>query len=198
MIIRNLNYLSLSKASRKTTLEIHDKKHIGLVYIPEKGYALFIDNEHPEENMFLIETSTTPVDLLFNKAYTPEFDQTIYIVEAIFDEIYKDITDDDFEFKDSKNTLAILLDQVNESEEILDKNSKLYKIIDNGFLKLDLDEIKNNLQQNMARQEPVQPRIENNEEKEEETLGDRFRNFFSFYKTLTSKNLFYKKSITMV
>ncbi|WP_455645541.1 hypothetical protein [Methanosphaera sp.] len=186
MIIRNLNYLNLSNDSRKTTLEIHDEKHIGLAYIPDKGYALFIDDENPEENMFLIETNTTPVDLLCNKAYIQEFNQTIYIVEAIFDVIYNNITDDDFEFKDSQNTLAVLLDQVNESEDIIDKNSKLYKIIDNGFLKLDIDELKNNLQQNMNRQEPVQPRIENkppirenHEEKEEETLSDRFRNFLN-------------------
>ena len=146
MIIRKLDFLKPTHDLPMFNFEIYNNKAIGIVYVEDKGYVLFEKSESEWNNVFFIKTDTVPAQYLVSNPVPlllKNKEEFIGIISLILDDIY----DDDIKEYDKKHPEFVFLrlfDNLNEGNvELISKDNELYDLIDDGFIRLELSNLKN-------------------------------------------------------
>lgn len=143
MIVRKLNFLTPSEGYDKISIEIHDGKKINTIYVKNKGYGVYIEGK--EEGMFLINTNLSPeaFKLEENAANKKDF---INLIKILLDQIYEGVNIPEYEKKHHEFVFLKIIDLFGTDQvEIIDKDSDLYKDIELGFIRFDIELLKSNL-----------------------------------------------------
>lgn len=144
MIIRKLSFLSPQKDLKKVELNIYEEKNLSLIYVENQGYVVYTkDNINDMENVFLLKSILTPKELTLEE-YIDEKADISNIIELLLNKIYENNEIKEYEKQHPDHVLLHLLDMLNnEKLENITKESPIYKTIEDGFMKLDFELIKN-------------------------------------------------------
>lgn len=144
MIIRKLSFLSPQKDLKKVELNIYEEKNLSLIYVENQGYVVYTkDNINDMENVFLLKSILTPKELTLEE-YIDEKADISNIIELLLNKIYENSEIKEYEKQHPDHVLLHLLDILNnEKLENITKESPIYKTIEDGFMKLDFELIKN-------------------------------------------------------
>ena len=137
MIIRKLSFLMPSIGYKKVEVDIYEKEKICAVYIENNGYCIYINDK--EDDMFLIKTDISPEEFKLeeNAEYKEDF---INIIKLLLDKIYADIDIPEYEEEHQEFVFLKIMDLFAKNNyELIDKDSDLYKTIELGFIKLDIN-----------------------------------------------------------
>ena len=145
MIIRKLDFLKPTHDLPMFNFDIYNNKSIGIVYVEDKGYVLFEKYNDEWNNVFFIKTDTVPAQYLVDNPaplLASDKENIIGIISLILDEIY----DDNIKEYDKKHPEFVFLrlfDNLNEGNvELITKDNKSYDLIDDGFIRLELSNLK--------------------------------------------------------
>lgn len=142
MIVRKLNFLTLSEGYDKISISIYDGKKINAVYLKNKGYCVYIDDK--EDEMFLINTKLTPEEFKSEENASDKED-FINLIKILLDQIYGDSDIPEYEKQHHEFVFLKIMDLFSTKDvEIIDKDSELYKIIELGFIRFDIELLKLN------------------------------------------------------
>lgn len=137
MIVRKLNFLMPPGGYRKVGTKVHEENVISAVYLKDKGYCLFIEGK--EDEMFLINTDIAPDDFKIEENATNKED-FINLVKVLLDQIYEGVDIPEYEKQHHEFVFLKLMDLFNtDVVEIIDESTDLYKAIELGFIKFDID-----------------------------------------------------------
>lgn len=137
MIFRKLNFLSPPGGYRKIEINIHEDKFLCAVYLQNKGYSIFIKGN--EKEMYLINSDISPDDFKLED-YKHDKEEFINLIKVLLDEIYSDFEIEEYEREHHEFVFLKIMDLFNtDLVEILDDESDLYKLIELGFMKFDID-----------------------------------------------------------
>lgn len=140
MFFRNLNFFIPEGGYKKIEINIHDDKKLGAVYLKNKGYSIFIKGN--EDDMFLIHSELNPEDFK-HEENSNEKEEFITIIKTLLDEIYSNFDIPEYEKEHHEFVFLKIMDLFDtEAAKILEKDSKLYQLIELGFIKLDLEILK--------------------------------------------------------
>lgn len=140
MITRKYTYLAGEDELKKVEIPIYNEKSIGIVYVKNKGYGLYNDVKTIESSLFILSTNITPSDFDKNPNDKQQF---IQLVTANLAEIYKDAEElKEYEKKHPEYIFIQLMDLLKTEPETLNSEDELYKIVTDGFEKLDIDMLK--------------------------------------------------------
>ena len=147
MIIRNVKDLKMNEQLAKVETNIYEDKNIGIIFVLNYGFVLFNSQNDVWDEVFVIKTITKPMDytedttdkkILNNKA---EF---IQIIHDILNKIYSDANIKEYEKKHPEYIFMELFDKLNSGDvELIDSTYKYYDEIDDAFLRLDVEQMKN-------------------------------------------------------
>ncbi|WP_273475720.1 hypothetical protein [Methanobrevibacter woesei] len=176
MIVRKINFLMPPGGYRKVEITIYNESKISAVYLKNKGYSIFINGK--EEEMFLINTDIAPNEFKLdeNKIEREDF---IDLVKILLDEIYAGVDIPEYEREHHEFVFLKIMDLFDsDSVEIINENSDLYKTIELGFIKLDIDIL--NLE---VHKEPTinSDTTSNSNESIKDTLDSSVKNFKDKY-----------------
>lgn len=141
MLVRNLEYLSIPKEFKKVELEIFEDNNLCLVSIENKGFALIFKKGDKIDSIFLLKTELNTQEIVLDNNVKDKED-FINVIHMLLDRIYSGANIPEFEKKHHEHVFLKLmyLFENNEDVEIINEdNSKLYGIIEKGFMKLDVD-----------------------------------------------------------
>lgn len=139
MIIRNLDYLSIPKELKKVELEIYKDRLMDLIKIDGIGYALHINIGDERSNLFLLKTELSPSDFALEENVEDKND-FIGIIQILLNELYDDLDIKEYEKQHQEYIFLHLMDMLeNDNVEIITKESELYRFIEDGVIKLDID-----------------------------------------------------------
>lgn len=144
MLVRNLDYLSIPKEFSKVELDIYDNKFITLVYIQQKGYSLVLKNNEEIDSVFLLKTDILPNNVNDHS----DRQDFINVIKMLLDKIYSGADIKEYEKQHQEHVFLRLMDMLNEQsdvEMINEDNSQIYKDIEKGFMKLELDIMDNKI-----------------------------------------------------
>ena len=142
MIVRKLNFLTLSEGYDKISISIYDGKKINAVYLKNKGYCVYIDGK--EDEMFLINTKLTPEEFKSEENASDKED-FINLIKILLDQIYGDSDIPEYEKQHHEFVFLKIMDLFSTNDvEIIDKDSELYKTIELGFIRFDIELLKLN------------------------------------------------------
>ena len=144
MLVRNLDYLSIPKEFSKLELDIYDNKFITLVYIQQKGYSLVLKNNEEIDSVFLLKTDILPNNVNDHS----DRQDFINVIKMLLDKIYSGADIKEYEKQHQEHVFLRLMDMLNEQsdvEMINEDNSQIYKDIEKGFMKLELDIMDNKI-----------------------------------------------------
>lgn len=122
---------------KKVEVDIYEKEKICAVYIENNGYCIYINDQ--EDDMFLIKTDISPEEFKLeeNAEYKEDF---INIIKLLLDKIYADIDIPEYEEEHQEFVFLKIMDLFAKNNyELIDKDSNLYKTIELGFIKLDIN-----------------------------------------------------------
>lgn len=147
MIVRKWDYLNLNDELKNIEIEIYQNQKIGLIYVPDKGYVIYEENDGSKEDIIFIKTRTEPKQyneeelkpkLLKNKK---EF---IELISMITNEIYENEDIKEYEKKHPEYLFIELFDNLAKDDcPVMTRNDPFYQIVDSGFIRLELDQFKN-------------------------------------------------------
>ena len=138
MIIRNLNFLVHDQFS-KVEISILENKNLGLVYIENSGYSLIWGENEEIKDIFLIKSELKPQDFKLeeNKKEKEDF---IDLLHMFLNKIYDGTDIPEYEKQHHEFVFLKIIDLFEKNEvEYIDKTSELYKTINEGLMKLDID-----------------------------------------------------------
>ena len=144
MLVRNLDFLSIPKEFAKVEIDIYDEKSIALVYVENKGYSLVLKNKEDIDSVFLLKTDILPSNVNDHS----DREDFINIIKMLLDKIYSVADIKEYEKQHQEHVFLRLMDMLNEGNEvemISEDNSKTYKDIEKGFMKLELDIMDNKI-----------------------------------------------------
>ena len=144
MLVRNLDFLSIPKEFSKVEIDIYENQSIALVYIENKGYSLVLKNDDEIESVFLLKTDILPNNINEHS----DREDFINVIKMLLDRIYGVADIKEYEKQHHEHVFLRLMDMFNEGsdvEKISEANSKLYKDIEKGFMKLELDVMDNKI-----------------------------------------------------
>ena len=137
MIVRKLNFLMPPGGYRKVETNVYEENVISAVYLKDKGYCLFINGK--EDEMFLINTAISPNEFKLEENTTNKED-FINLVKVLLDQIYEGVDIPEYEKQHHEFVFLKLMDLFNtDVVEIIDEDCDLYKTIELGFIKFDID-----------------------------------------------------------
>ena len=146
MIIRKLDKLALGDTLNKVETNVFEKKCIGMVYIENNGFVFYEDDDKIKSNIFIIKTKTTPSQYLddeLDKKLEKNKKEFISIIDIILSDIYQAGEIKEYEKKHPEYIFLELFDNfVNKNYEEITKEDPFYDIIDDGFIRLELDQFK--------------------------------------------------------
>ena len=122
---------------KKVEVDIHEKEKICAVYIGNNGYSIYINDK--EDDMFLIKTDISPEEFKLEENAQDKED-FINIIKLLLDKIYADIDIPEYEEEHQEFVFLKIMDLFAKNNyELIDKDSNLYKTIELGFIKLDIN-----------------------------------------------------------
>lgn len=137
MIVRKLNFLMPPGGYRKVETIIHEDNKLTAVYLKDKGYCLFINGK--DEEMFLINTDISPEEFKLDENGDDKED-FINLVKILLDQIYEGVDIPEYEKQHHEFVFLKIMDLFStEAVELIDEDSDLYKNIELGFIKFDID-----------------------------------------------------------
>lgn len=137
MIVRKLNFLMPPGGYRKVETNVYEENAIIAVYLKDKGYCLFINGK--EDEMFMINTDISPDDFKLEENADSKQD-FINLVKVLLDQIYEGVDIQEYEKQHHEFVFLKLMDLFNtDVVEIIGEDSDLYKTIELGFIKFDID-----------------------------------------------------------
>lgn len=137
MIVRKLNFLSPPGGYRKVETNIYGESNLSAVYLKDKGYCLFIIEK--EDEMFLINTDISPEEFKLEENGN-EKEDFINLIKMLLDQIYEGVDIPEYEKQHHEFVFLKMMDLFGtEAVEIVDDDSDLYKTIELGFMKFDID-----------------------------------------------------------
>lgn len=145
MIIRKLDYLEFTKDLKKVELDIYEGKKIGFAFAENTGFVIFESLNDEWSNVFFVKTNTLPENYVGD--LTPEFERNkeefVGVVNILSDSIYpNDIKE--YEKKHPEFIFLKAMDMFTEGNgELIEKDSPFYKLVEDGFFKLDVDLLNN-------------------------------------------------------
>lgn len=145
MIIRKLDYLEFTKDLKKVELDIYEDRKIGFAFAKNTGFVIFESLNDEWSNVFFIKTNSRPENYVGD--LTPEFERNkeefVGVVNILSDSIYpNDIKE--YEKKHPEFIFLKAMDMFTEGNgEIIEKDSPFYKLVEDGFFKLDIDLLNN-------------------------------------------------------
>lgn len=156
MFSKRLDELVLSSELKFSAMEIIENNNIFLVYLLNKGYAIYSDNKDIKSELYLINTDITPINYNFDENKGEKEDIT-NIVSILLDSIYENETINDYDKKHPEYVLNELMNRLNSNAKYITQKDEIYSKIDDGFLRLELEELKLNKQQ--KRRNPEQDQL---------------------------------------
>lgn len=142
MIVRKLDFLMPSKGYKKVETSIYGEEKICAVYIENNGYCIYIENK--EDDMFLIKTEIAPEEFKLDENVEDK-DDFINIIKLLLDKIYEDMDIPEYEEEHQEFVFLKIMDLFAKNNfELIDKDSDLYKTIELGFIKLDINLLNQN------------------------------------------------------
>lgn len=137
MIVRKLNFLMPKHGYKKVEVSIYEEKNICTIYIENKGYAIYINGK--EDEMFLINTNISP-EQFKSEENTEDKEDFINLIKLLLDQIYADIDIPVYDEQHHEFVFLKILDLFAKDDfEVIDEDSDLYKTIEWGFMKFDID-----------------------------------------------------------
>ncbi|SDA37039.1 hypothetical protein [Methanobrevibacter millerae] len=137
MIVRKLNFLMPKHGYKKVEVSIYGEKNICTIYIENKGYAIYINGN--EEDMFLIKTNMSP-DEFKSRKNAEDNEDFINLIKLLLDQIYADIDIPEYEEQHHEFVFLKIMDYFSKNDfKVINEGSDLYKTIEWGFMKLDID-----------------------------------------------------------
>lgn len=143
-LIRNLDFLSIPKEFSKVEIDIYDNKSIALVYLENKGYSLILKNEGNIDSVFLLKTDILPNNVNDHS----DREEFINVIKMLLNNIYSVSDIKEYEKQHQEYVFLRLMDMLNEGDEvekINEENSQIYRDIERGFMKLELDVMDNKI-----------------------------------------------------
>lgn len=144
MLVRNLDFLSIPKEFSKVEIDIYDNKSIALVYLENKGYSLILKNEGNIDSVFLLKTDILPNNVNDHS----DREEFINVIKMLLNNIYSVSDIKEYEKQHQEYVFLRLMDMLNEGDEvekINEENSQIYRDIERGFMKLELDVMDNKI-----------------------------------------------------
>ena len=179
MIFRKLNFLSPHRGYRKIEITIHENRSLCAVYLENKGYSIFIKGN--EKEMFLINSDIAPDDFK-NEKNKQDKEEFINLIKILLDEIYLNLDIQEYEREHHEFVFLKIMNLFGtDLVEILDDESDLYKQIELGFIKFDIDLL--NMDVNN------QPTINPNTDEENSTLKNISNSIDDSIKEFKNKHL---------
>jgi len=146
MIIRKLDKLTLGDAMKKVETNVFEKKCIGMVYIQNHGFVFYEDDDEIKSNLFIVKTKTKPSQYLdddLEKKLQKNKEDFISIIDIILNDIYQTGEIKEYEKKHPEYIFLELFDNfINKNYEEITKEDSFYNVIDDGFIRLELDQFK--------------------------------------------------------
>lgn len=145
MIIRKLDYLNFTEELRKVEVDIYDNKNIGFAFAENTGFVIFESLNDEWNNVFFIKTNSRPENYVGD--LTPEFerekDEFVGVVTMLSSSIYPDDIKE-YEKKHPEFIFLKAMDMFVEGDsEIIKEDDPFYKLVDDGFVKLNIDLLNN-------------------------------------------------------
>lgn len=146
MIIRKLDNLALGDSLKKVETDVFEKKGMGMVYVPDRGFVFYEDDSENKSNLFIIKTKTKPsqyLDVELDKKLEKNKKEFISIIDIILNDIYQTGEIKEYEKKHPEYIFLELFDNfINKNYEEITKEDPFYDVIDDGFIRLELDQFK--------------------------------------------------------
>lgn len=137
MIVRKLDFLMPFKGYKKVETDIYDEEKISTVYIKNNGYCIYIEGR--EDEMYLIKSSLSPDELALEEN-SEERKDFINLLELLLEQIYENVDIPEYETQHHEFVFLKIMDLFEKDEfKVIERDSDLYKTIELGFIKFDID-----------------------------------------------------------
>lgn len=138
MIVRRLDFL-LEDNFKEATLNIQDSKNLSLIYVPNRGYALYINENNEHKDTFLIKSDYSPSELNLDEN-VEEKNNFVDLIQMFLNKIYVGYDIPDFEKEHPEFVLLKFIDLFEKDDvNIIEKSSEIYNLITLGFIRFDAD-----------------------------------------------------------
>lgn len=147
MIIRKLDYLVLNENLKQFEVDIYQNQKLGMIYVPNNGYVFYENDNNVRKDIFIIKTKTPP-ELYVEETLQPRIaknkEEFVQIIEILSAEIYRDADIKEYEKKHPEYLFMEIFDNLSSGNcSVLTSEDPFYKIIDEGFLRLEVDQLRN-------------------------------------------------------
>lgn len=138
MIIRNLNFLVHDNYS-KVEINILENKTLSMIYIENSGYSLIWAENEDIKDIFLIKSEIKPQEFKLDEN-AKEKEDFIDLIHMFLNKIYDGTDIPDYEKQHHEFVFLKIMDSFEKNNvELIDKTSELYRKINEGLMKLDID-----------------------------------------------------------
>ena len=147
MIVRNLESLKMNKKLAKVESNVYEDKNVGLVFVLNHGFVLFVSCAGKWNDVFIIKTATKPLDYVEegnDKKILENKNDFIELIHGLLDKIYEDTGIKEYEKKHPEYIFLELIDKLTSGGvELIDESFEYYDDIDEGFLRLEVEQMTN-------------------------------------------------------
>jgi len=147
MIVRDLESLKMNKKLAMVESNVYEDRNIGLVFVLNHGFVLFDSYDGKWEDVFIIKTATKPLDYVEesdDKKIIENKNEFIELIHGLLDRIYEDTEIKEYEKKHPEYIFLELIDKLTNGDvELIGESFEYYDDIDEGFLRLELEQMTN-------------------------------------------------------
>jgi len=141
MLVRNLDFLPMPREFLKIEEKIYADSSVVMVYIEKKGYSLALKNNDDFESIFLLKTDFGIDDMEKEKK------DFVNVLKILINQIYEGTDLKEYERMHPEN-LFLKFKELIKDDDLVDRisdDSVLYREIEKGFIKLELEVLNNKI-----------------------------------------------------